>query len=220
MEITWLGHSCFRIRGRGATIVTDPCPPSSGYAIGKPTADIVTISHPHENHSYVKGVAGSPVLIERPGEYEIRGAFVTGIGTYHDDKRGATHGSNVSFVVEIEDLRVCHLGDLGHTPTPGQVEEMSGVGVLLVPVGGGATIDGAVAAEVVNIIEPAIVIPMHYKTEASKDELSPLDRFLKEMGAKELEPQPKLTVTRGSLPQETQVVLLDYRRPDGRPSGR
>ena len=212
MEIIWLGHSCFRIRGRGVTIVTDPCPPSSGYTIGKPTADIVTISHPHENHSYVKAVAGNPVRIERPGEYEIHGAFMTGVSTYHDMDNGATHGANVSFVLEIDEVRVCHLGDLGHTPTPDQVEEMSGVGVLLIPVGGDTTIDGATAAEVVNLIEPAIVIPMHYRTEVTKNELAPLDRFLKEMGAKDLEPQPKLTVTRSSLPPEMQVLLLDYRR--------
>ncbi len=212
MEITWLGHSCFRIRGREAAIVTDPCPPSSGYTIGKPTAHIVTVSHAHENHSYVKAVASKPVLISRPGEYEIHGAFVTGIRTYHDEDKGATHGTNVSFVVEMEGIRVCHLGDLGHTPTPDQVEEMSGVGVLLLPVGGQTTIDGAAAAEVVNIIEPALVIPMHYRTEVTKGDLAPLDRFLKEMGAKDLEPQPKLAVTRSSLPQETQVMLLDYRR--------
>ena len=212
MEITWLGHSCFRIRGREATIVTDPCPPASGYNIGKPTADIVTLSHNHDNHAYVKAIAGTPVVINRPGEYEIHGAFVTGIGTYHDDKKGAERGANVSFVLEMEDVRVCHLGDLGHTPSPDQVEEMSGVGVLLIPVGGNTTIDGAMAAEVVNIIEPRIVIPMHYRTEVTKDDLAPLDRFLKELGANKMEPQPKLTVSRSSLPHETQVMLLDYRR--------
>lgn len=212
MEIAWLGHSCFRIRGREATIVTDPCPPSSGHSVGKPSADIVTVSHGHENHSYVKAVAGNPAVLEWPGEYEIHGAFVTGVRTYHDSREGAVHGPNVSFVIEMEDVRVCHLGDLGHTPTPEQVEEMSGVGVLLIPVGGHTTINGATAAEVVNIIEPAIVIPMHYQTAANQAELAPLDRFLKEMGAKELEPQPKLTVSRSSLPHETQVVLLDYRR--------
>lgn len=211
MELTWLGHSCFRIRGREAAIVTDPCPPSTGYTIGKPTADILTVSHKHDNHAYTKAVAGDPVLIERPGEYEVHGAFVTGVGTYHDANRGASHGPNVSFIFEMEDLRVCHLGDLGHTPTPEQVEEMSGVAVLLVPVGGDTTIDGAVAAEVVNLIEPSLVIPMHYRTPAMQDGLAPLDRFLKEMGAKDLEPQPKLTVTHSSLPHETQIVLLDYR---------
>ena len=212
MEITWLGQSCFRIRGREATVVTDPCPPSSGHSIGKPTANVVTVSHGHENHSFVKAVAGKPTVLGRPGEYEIHGAFMTGVRTYHDATKGAVHGPNVSFVIEMEDVRVCHLGDLGHTPTPEQVEEMSGVGVLLIPVGGHTTIDAPTAAEVVNIIEPAIVVPMHYRTADIQSELATLDRFLKEMGAKDLEPQPKLAVNRRSLPHETQVVLLDHRR--------
>ena len=211
MDITWLGHSCFRIRGREAALVTDPCPPASGYSIGKPTADIVTISHDHDNHNFKKAVAGQPVVLDRAGEYEIKGAFVTGVTTYHDDERGAKHGPNIAFVVEMEGIRVCHLGDIGHTPTPEQVEELSGVGVLLVPVGGNTTIDEATAAEVVNILEPSLVIPMHYATPASKDKLATADRFLKEMGAKEIEAQPKLSLSRGSLPSETQVVLLDYR---------
>lgn len=212
MEISWIGHSCFRIRGREATIVTDPCPPSSGYAMGKPTANIVTVSHGHENHSYVEGVTGKPAVLKRPGEYEIHGAFMTGIGTYHDASKGSVHGPNVCFVIEMEDVRVCHLGDLGHTPTAAQVEEMSGAGVLLIPVGGRTTIDAPTAAEVVNIIEPAIVVPMHYRTADIQSDLATIDRFLKEMGAKDLEPQPKLTVNRRSLPHETQVVLLDHRR--------
>jgi L-ascorbate metabolism protein UlaG (beta-lactamase superfamily) len=212
VEINWIGHSCFRIRGREATIVTDPCPPSSGYAMGKPTANIVTVSHGHENHAYVKGVAGNPAILVRPGEYEIHGAFMTGVGTYHDARKGAVHGPNVCFVIEMEDVRVCHLGDLGHTPTPDQVEEMSGANVLMIPVGGHTTIDAPTAAEVVNIIEPAIVVPMHYRTADVQSELATIDRFLKEMGAKDVEPQPKLTVTARSLPHETQVVLLDPRR--------
>ncbi|HEU4760557.1 MAG TPA: MBL fold metallo-hydrolase [Dehalococcoidia bacterium] len=212
MEIVWLGHACFRLRGREATLVTDPCPPSTGYAIGKPNADVVTVSHYHEDHSYLKGVGGTPKVIDGPGEYEVHGAFVTGIGTYHDRRKGEERGANVVFVVEMEEVRVCHLGDLGHTPTPEQVEEMSGVDVLLVPVGGLTTLDGTAAAEVVNLLEPRLVIPMHYRTEAVKDGLEPPDRFLREMGAKALEPQPKLSVTATSLPHETQVVLLDYRR--------
>ncbi len=212
MEIVWLGHSCFRLRGREATILTDPCPPSTGYSIGRPTADIVTISHGHDDHNYLKAVAGSPVVIAGPGEYEIHGAFVTGVATYHDDGKGALRGGNVAFVLEMEDIRVCHLGDLGHTPTADQVEEMSGVDILLVPVGGVSTIDGTTAAEVVNLLEARLVIPMHYGTEAATEKLELADRFLKEMGAKSVEPQPKLTVSRSGLPHETQVVLLDYKR--------
>src|SRR3972149_4788359 len=172
MEITWLGHSCFRLRGREAAVVTDPCPPSTGYSIGRLNADIVTVSHAHEHHAYLRAIAGTPVVLEGPGEYEVPGAFVTGIATYHDDKKGAVRGRNIAFVIEMEEVRVCHLGDLGHTPTPEQVEEMSGVGVLLIPVGGHTTIDAATAAEVVNIIEPAIVVPMHYRTAAVQSELA------------------------------------------------
>jgi L-ascorbate metabolism protein UlaG (beta-lactamase superfamily) len=211
MEIVWLGHSCFRIRGREATVLTDPCPSSSGYNIGKPTADIVTISHRHDNHSYVKAASGSPRIIDGPGEYEIHGAFITGVATYHDAKKGAERGPNVAFVIEMEEIKVCHLGDLGHTPSAEQAEEMTGADVLLVPVGGETTIDGAKAAEIVSLLEARLVIPMHYATAAFKGKLEPPDRFLREMGATKVEPQAKLSISRSSIPSDTQVVVLDYR---------
>lgn len=211
MEIVWLGHSCFRIRGREATVLTDPCPPASGYAIGKPTADIVTISHRHDNHSYLKAVAGTPTVLEGPGEYEISDAFITGIATYHDGSKGMDHGPNVAFVLEMEGIKLCHLGDLGHTPSAEQAEEMTGADILFVPVGGNTTLDGVKAAEVVALLEARLVVPMHYKTAAFKGELDTPERFLKEMGATAHEPQAKLSVTRTQLPTDVQVVLLDYR---------
>jgi L-ascorbate metabolism protein UlaG (beta-lactamase superfamily) len=212
MEIVWLGHSCFRIRGREATIVTDPCPPTSGYQIGKPTADIITVSHPHEDHSYLKAIAGKPVVLDGPGEYEIHGAFITGIETDLDSEGGSERGKSIAFLVEMEDIRVCHLGDLGHAPTAQQAEEITGADVLFVPVGGNSTIDGAKAAEIVSLLEARLVIPMHYQTSASKAQLEPPDRFLKEMGVTAVEPQPKLSITRSTIPHETQVMLLDYKR--------
>lgn len=211
MEIIWLGHSCFRIRAREATVVTDPCPPASGYNIGKPTGDIVTVSHGHDNHNYVKAVAGTPRVVDGPGEYEMHGAFITAVNTYHDGKRGEERGRNLAFIIEMEDIKVCHLGDLGHAPSAEQAEEMTGADILMVPVGGETTIDGARAAEIVNLLEARIVIPMHYGTEALKGKLDPPDRFLKEMGVTTIEPQPKLTVTRSTVPTDTKVVLLDYR---------
>lgn len=212
MDITWLGHSCFRIKGKEATIVTDPCPPSTGYNIGKVTADIVTISHQHENYNYLKAISGKPIVIDSPGEYEIHEAFITGITTYQDADRGATRGRNVSYIIEMEGLRVCHLGNLGHTPSAEQAEEMTGVDVLLIPVGGSDTIDGAKAAEIVSLLEARIVIPMHYRTDAYKDGLEAPDRFFKELGASAGETLPKLTVTYNTVPSETKAVLLDYKR--------
>ena len=214
MEITWLGHSCFRLRSRDSFVVTDPCDKSTGYNIGRPTASVVTISHDHPGHNNIAAVAGSPRVIQGPGEFEISGVLITGIRTYHDDEQGERLGKNVAYVLELDEVRVCHLGDLGHVPTAEQVEELSGVDVLLTPVGGGSTISASAAAETVSLLAPKLVIPMHYQTPASKKkDLESLDRFLKEMGATSAleERQPKLTVTKSTLPQETKVQILDYR---------
>jgi L-ascorbate metabolism protein UlaG (beta-lactamase superfamily) len=211
MEIVWLGHSCFRIRGREATVVADPCPPNTGYQIGKPTADIVTISHSHPDHSYVKAIAGKPTILLNAGEYEIHGAFVTGIPTFHDAQHGEEQGRNLVWIVEMEDIKVCHLGDLGHTPNAEQVEDMVGADVLLIPIGGKNTLDGAKAAEIVSLLEAKLVVPMHYKTDAHSDGLEGPERFLKEMQVTTVEPQPKLQITHSSIPSETQVVILDYK---------
>ena len=213
MEITWLGHSCFRLRGKDATIVMDPCDKSTGYNISRPTADIVTVSHEHPAHANVSGVAGSPKVIHGPGEFEVSGVLIQGISTYHDNAKGGEQGKNTAYVVEMDEVRICHLGDLGHLPTPEQVEELSGVDILFVPVGGGTTIGGDQAAETVSMLEPKLVIPMHYKTPAVKADLEPLDRFLKEIGAAGAlaEKQPKLSVTRSTLPQETKVQVIEYK---------
>ena len=213
MEITWLGHSCFRLRGREAVVVTDPCAKSTGYNIGRPTADIVTVSHDHPGHNNVAAVAGTPRVVQGPGEFEIAGVLIVGIRTYHDGQKGQKLGKNTAYVVELDDVRVCHLGDLGHVPTPDQVEELSGVDILLMPVGGGNTIGASAAAETVSLLEPKLVIPMHYQTPAAKAQLEPLDRFLKEIGARTAleERQPKLSVTSSTLPHETKVLVLDHR---------
>ena len=211
MEITWLGHSCFRLRGKGATVVTDPFDKTSGYHLGKITADIVTVSHDHPQHSFVSGIGGEPKVLRVPGEYEIAGVFIYGIKTFHDSNKGQTRGKNTAYLMEIDDIKVCHLGDLGHVLSVGQIEELSDAEVLLIPVGGVSTIGASAAAEIVNLIDPKLVIPMHYKTEAVKMELEPLDKFLKEMGIKELSPLPKLTVNKSGLPIDTQVVVLDYK---------
>jgi L-ascorbate metabolism protein UlaG (beta-lactamase superfamily) len=210
MDITWLGHSCFKLKGNHATVITDPYSPEIGYSLGKNTARIVTVSHQHPGHSYAKGIGGEPKVLERPGEYEIGGVLIIGIATFHDKEKGEERGKNTVYLLEIDEITICHLGDLGHVLTGEQVEEIDDVDVLLLPVGGVATINAATAAEVVRLIEPKIVIPMHYQTPALKMELDPVERFLKEIGAKQVEPLAKLTVSKSSLPLTTQVVLLDY----------
>ena len=212
MEIIWLGHSCFRIRGKEATIVTDPFDKTLGYQLRKPTAIIVTVSHSHPQHSFVDAVAGSPRVVSRPGEYDIANVFINGIATFHDNEKGAKRGKNTVFSLEIDEVKVCHLGDLGHVPTSEQVEQLSGTDVLMVPVGGVSTLDAAAAAETIGLLEPKLVIPMHYKTDVVKMELEPLDKFIKVMGLKEVVTQPKLSVTKSTLPAETKVLVLDYRR--------
>jgi L-ascorbate metabolism protein UlaG (beta-lactamase superfamily) len=212
MEIQWLGHSCFRLRSRDATIITDPPERSSGYNLSSLNADIVTISHQHPGHNAVSVCSGSPRIVEGPGEYEVAGILIAGVRTYHDAKQGAERGRNTAFVIEIEDLRVCHLGDLGHIPTAQQTEAMSEIDILLTPVGGHSTIDAAAAAEVVSLLEPKVVIPMHYQTQQSKAELDSLEPFLKQMGVMESSPQARLQVTPSSLPGQTQVVVLEPRK--------
>jgi len=211
IEITWLGHSCFKIKGKDATLLTDPYDETIGYSLGKPKANIVTSSHPHPGHSYTSGVGGAPRIVHAPGEYEISGVFITGISTFHDAEKGRTRGKNTIYLIEMDEVTLCHLGDLGHPLSSQQLEEVNGVDVLLLPVGGVSTIDAITAAEMVRLLQPGIVIPMHFKTETLSFMLEPLDRFLREMGTKEAEPQPRLSVTKASLPDETKVVVLDYR---------
>lgn len=212
MEIVWLGHSAFRLKGKDGTVLTDPYAADIGYSIGKPTADIVTVSHDHYDHSYVDGVLGNPKVVSGPGEYEIQGIRITGIRTFHDDETGQRRGKNTVYIIELDDLVIAHLGDLGHVPTSDQVQQMGSVHVLLVPVGGNYTVNAAQAAEAVNLIEPNIVIPMHFKTPSLKLDIAPVDRFLREMGVKEVEAQPKLTINKGTLPEETTLVLLTNQR--------
>ena len=210
MEIIWLGHSCFRIRGREATIITDPFNKTLGYPMRKPTASIVTVSHNHPQHSFVEGIAGSPKIVSRPGEYDINNVFINGITTFHDANKGQQRGKNTVYFMEIEEVKICHLGDLGHVPTSEQIEQMIDVDILMVPVGGGSTIDAAAAAETIGLLEPKLIIPMHFKTEVVKMELEPLEHFIKVMGLKEVISQPKLSVTKSTLPLETKVLVLDY----------
>ncbi len=149
MEITWYGRACFRLKGKDATVITDPCPPSTGFVAGKHDVDLLTISHDHPDHTYTRSITAG-LTLTRPGEYEFSDLLVTGIRTFHDGEAGGSRGENMVFAVEIDGVHICHLGDLGHLLTDEQLTELGPVDVLLVPVGGNFTIAAAEAAEVVR----------------------------------------------------------------------
>jgi L-ascorbate metabolism protein UlaG (beta-lactamase superfamily) len=213
MDITWLGHSCFRLRSREVTVVIDPPDKSSGYVLPKLTADVVLVSHDHPGHNNYAAVAGPLRVLDGPGEYEIKGVPIVGVQTAHDGEGGRRRGRNVAWLVQIEEVNVCHLGDLGAPLDSEQAEALGTVDVLLVPVGGHNTINAAQAAEVITLLEPKLVVPMHFQTEARKGEakLDAVDAFLRQQGAPDVQPQARLSVARSSLPDETQVALLDYK---------
>lgn len=214
MEIVWYGHSCFRLTERSlATVVTDPFDHSTtGYEALKLKADIVTVSHEAPGHSYVSVVKGKKHTLTGPGEYEIGGVFITGVQTNGHGKKGADEPLNTLYVFDYEGVTVAHLGDLRRVPSQTEIEALGTVHVALVPVGGGGGLNAAKAAEVVSLIEPGIVIPMHYQTPESQIKLAPLSKFLKEMGLTNVEAQDSLKVTRSSVPEESKVVVLKYAR--------
>jgi len=216
MEITWYGQTCFRLSERGlATVVTDPHPPDVGLTFPRPRAHIVTVSHDDPQRRYTKGVRGPFKLLDGPGEYEIGGVFATAIVTFADGKRGASRGLNTIFAFNFGGLTVCHLGRLGHVPTQFQVENLGTVDVLLVPVGGGGSLTPARASEAISLFEPGLVIPMYYKVRGLEVKLGTLNRFLKEMGLEKVDSQETLKVTRTSLSEETQVVVLEPKQNNG-----
>ena len=209
MEITWYGRACFRLKGKEATAITDPCPPATGFVAGKHDVDLLTVSHAHPDHSYTRSITAG-LTLTRPGEYEFHDLLVTGVRTYHDGARGAERGENMIFAVEVDGVHVCHLGDLGHLLTEEQVAELGPIDVLLVPVGGTTTVTPAEATEVVSQLSPKLVIPMHFAIDGASGDLMSPETFLHEMSVEPIR-QPKAIVTPSSLPDETQVVLLEAR---------
>jgi L-ascorbate metabolism protein UlaG (beta-lactamase superfamily) len=211
MEIIWYGHSCFRLRDKNVTVVTDPYEKSPGLILPKLRADVVTISHDHPGHNCIEDVKGEPIVLSCPGEYEIKGIFITGIASV-DTRRQDFQRENTIFVFEMEDLNICHLGDIGHIPGQEQVEALGDVHVLLTPVGGANSLTASQAAEIISLLEPRVVVPMHYGIPELQTGLDPVSKLFKEMGLKEPPPQDSLRITTGTLPEETQVVLLEYKQ--------
>lgn len=214
MEITYLGHSSFKIKGKTGTLITDPFSPTMvGLKFPKVEADIVTISHQHQDHNFSAGVSGDFFIIKDPGEYEIKGISVFGFASFHDKKSGEERGENIIYVIEVDGIRICHLGDLGSVLTTKNIEDINGIDVLMVPVGGTFTIGPKEAVEVIGQIEPLIILPMHYKAEGINEsnfsKLEKLDDFLSQGGFNNPEKLDKLSLTKEKLPTETKIVLLE-----------
>lgn len=195
-------------------MVTDPFDNKSiGYSALKLKSDIVTVSHDAPGHNNVDAVKGASHVIDGAGEFEIGGVFVTGVSTDGGGagkKKGKGSPNNTIYVFDYDGITVAHLGDLKQTPTQSEIESLGTINVALVPVGGGGGLNAAKAAEVISLIEPNLVIPMHYSTPAVKLSLDSLSKFVKEMGLSKPETQPSLKVTRSALPSETHVVVLEY----------
>lgn len=209
VDITYFGHSCFKIRGKNVTLLIDPFNQEfTGLKIPKVEVDAVLSTHNHPDHNDLSRVTNYRLVINGPGEYEVGGAQISGISTFHDAENGKKRGLNTVFEIKIDGLTIVHLGDLGHKLTDEQVEILNGVDILMVPVGGGPTIDAQLATKVVNQLEPLIILPMHYQKPGLKFLLDPLDNFLKEIGKEKVVRLPKLSISKDKLPTETEIVIL------------
>jgi L-ascorbate metabolism protein UlaG (beta-lactamase superfamily) len=215
MEITYFGLNSIRLRGRDATVLIDPYDPKLGLAPVRLNVSIVVLTHDDSSHFSFQGLGNDYQPVKGAGEFELKGVALHGIQTFHDAKQGAERGKNFVYVIEIDDLRVCHLGHLGHVLTEDQLDAIgSKIDVLCVPVGGGTHLGSAQATETVNQIEPKYVIPISYRLQglgAVGEKLEPVDKFAKEMGTPEVTPQPKLQLTGASTMEETKLIVLEAR---------
>lgn len=214
MEIKYIAHSCFEIRGKDVKIVIDPYDPKKAhYDIPKLKADLVLSTHDHFDHNNIDVVEDYKLAVTTPGEYEIEGVYVEGIQTYHDKKEGEDRGLNTIYQITIDDFNILHLGDLGHTLSQETLEKILDIDILLIPVGGKYTINASDAAKVISTIEPGIVVPMHYQGEESNElskDLDKLEKFLDEMGGNgDIRKVDKLKVSKSSIPEETEVVVVE-----------
>ena len=214
MNIKYLGHSSFSVKINGKTIVIDPYDPDVfGFDFPETKADILLLSHKDPETRYLEGVSDYEFLIDSPGEYEIAGAFIYGLPTYHDKEEGKERGKNTIYLIEMDGFTVLHLGSLGHELSQTVLEKIGDVDVLLIPVGGNYVIDAKTATKVISSLEPGIVVPMHYHTEESKydKELDKLEDFLEEMGIeKDIKKKSELKLKAASrVPDETEVVVLE-----------
>lgn len=216
MEIIYLGHACFKIKTTQTTLIVDPFDPAMvGMKLSTQEADVVLTTHDHNDHNFLAAVKGYRKAIDGPGEYEVGSISVIGYPAYHDNEKGEKRGKNTIYLIEAGDIRILHLGDIGHNLSEKTIEEIGEVNILLIPVGNGAfTIGPKQAVEIIRDLEPQITIPMHYQTpQTNKDNfpnLLPLDDFLKESG-KTAESMPKLSIKVSDLAEEQKIIVLEKR---------
>jgi L-ascorbate metabolism protein UlaG (beta-lactamase superfamily) len=209
MQISWIGHSSFKIRSKDALIVTDPFENSIGVNMPKTSADIVLVSHEHFDHNNLKAIKGETFVINTPGEYSVKNVSILGIPSWHDEQKGAERGQNTIFKFTTENISLCHLGDLGTKLTAEQIDALGEIDVLFIPIGGKYTLDFQKADEVIAQIEPRLVIPMHFKTKNITLDIDDEKQFLKEEGLNSASSQDILKITSKNLPSdETQIVFL------------
>jgi len=215
MNIIWYGQSCFQVsssqgKNNHVSIIIDPFGGDIGLKLPrKLEADIVLVSHDHFDHNNIKAVSGSPLVIKGPGEYDAKGVFIQGISGYHDNSQGAERGNVTIYIIEAEGMRICHLGDLGQKElSSDQLEKIGEVDILIIPVGGVYTIDADEAIKIMAQVEPKITIPMHYQTPKLKIKLGGIDKFLKALGMKSLEPLPKLSIKKKDISSEEAKIIV------------
>jgi L-ascorbate metabolism protein UlaG (beta-lactamase superfamily) len=211
MKIRYLGHAAFLITSdKGIRIIADPYKTGPGLTYGEinESADIVTVSHEHGDHSNAAGVRGNPEVVKKAGRSAVKGIEFNGIASYHDEAKGRMRGNNIIFCFGVDGIRVCHLGDLGHLLDAGQVKEVGSVDILLIPVGGYYTIDANVATQVCNQLKPKIVLPMHYKTEKGIPGISGVDEFVKGKNNVSRQDSSEVEFKAGKLPSASQIMVL------------
>ncbi|MBI2676674.1 MAG: MBL fold metallo-hydrolase [Candidatus Yanofskybacteria bacterium] len=211
MTLSWLGHSCFRLEGKEVSLLIDPFSKDIGLRAPRIKDQIILVTHDHYDHNNTEGAEAGSMIINGPGEYEVKGVYIQGVPSFHDNINGAERGPNTIYTTKFEEISLCHLGDLGQESLDEkQVDLIGDVDVLMVPVGGKYTIDAKEAVKIIGQIEPKIIIPMHYKTPDLKIDLEPVDKFLKEVGLVP-EKMEKFKITQKTLPQEEmKLILLSY----------
>jgi L-ascorbate metabolism protein UlaG (beta-lactamase superfamily) len=212
MKVKWLGHACFLITSRsGLRVITDPYAVGGGisYSPIKETADVVAVSHDHGDHNNVSAIQGKPEVVKGSGTKIARGIRFTGVATSHDASQGRERGRNTVFCFTIDDLKLCHLGDLGHVLSSGQVSEIGAVDIVFVPVGGFFTIDASVASQVCDQLKPKVAIPMHFKTPKCAYPIAGVEDFIR--GKKNIRKvaDSEVEFERQKLPTSTEIVLLE-----------